>query len=190
MVSQYAMRKAKSKDIKKEAIGYKIRNRKVIAADLDFEKVCKKKFRETLILDETSEDQLGTGSPIFEMPEKIIQIVTEENELDTNSLLDNIEIQGKKSSKETLKMAKKRRTSSITKQSHQAKRLEQEQHDLSKQFQKQDELKERSYLKTYKGMNQTHDRDHQKAQSIVHNLVYDPTNPEIAQNPILNRKRE
>ena len=72
MVSQYAMRKAKSKDIKKEAIGYKIRNRKVIAADLDFEKVCKKKFRETLILDETSEDQLGTGSPIFEMPEKII----------------------------------------------------------------------------------------------------------------------
>ena len=71
MLTQYTMRKAKSKDIKKEAIGYKIRNRKVIADDLDFEKVGKKKFRETLILEETSEKQ-GTSSPIFEMPEKII----------------------------------------------------------------------------------------------------------------------
>ena len=45
-------------------------------------------------------------------------------------------------------------------------------------------------MKTYKGMNQTHDLDREKAGSIVHNLVFDPANPDIARNPILNRIKE
>lgn len=52
------------------------------------------------------------------------------------------------------------------------------------------EIKERSYLKPYKGMSQTHVTNPDKAESIVHNLVFDPANPDIANNPILNRKKE
>ena len=39
-------------------------------------------------------------------------------------------------------------------------------------------------------MNATHDADREKARSIVHNLVFDQTNPDIIKNPILNRKME
>ena len=52
------------------------------------------------------------------------------------------------------------------------------------------ELKDRSYWQPHLGLNETHDKDREKAQSIVHNLVYDPTNPDIAKNPLLNRKKE
>ena len=39
-------------------------------------------------------------------------------------------------------------------------------------------------------MNPTHDSDREKARSLVHNLVFDPSNPDIANHPILNRKKE
>lgn len=52
------------------------------------------------------------------------------------------------------------------------------------------ELKERSYIKPHKGMNPTHDRDREKARSIVHNIVFDPANPELSGNPFFNKKKE
>ena len=42
----------------------------------------------------------------------------------------------------------------------------------------------------HRNLNETHDADREKAKSIVKNLVYDPSNPDIAKNPILNRKKE
>ena len=51
-------------------------------------------------------------------------------------------------------------------------------------------LKERSYVKHHSGKNKTHDLDREKVQSIVLNLVYDPSNPDIVNNPIFNRRKE
>ena len=51
-------------------------------------------------------------------------------------------------------------------------------------------LKERSYIKHHSGNNKTHDLDREKVQSIVLNLVYDPSNPEMLNDPILNRRKE
>ena len=49
MASRYAVRKAKSKDIRSEAMGYRIRNRKVIEEELDFQKDAGMKFKESLM---------------------------------------------------------------------------------------------------------------------------------------------
>lgn len=51
-------------------------------------------------------------------------------------------------------------------------------------------LKEHSYIKAHQGMNPTHDLDREVARSIVHNIVFDPKNPEIANNPFLNKRKE
>lgn len=51
-------------------------------------------------------------------------------------------------------------------------------------------LKDRSYLQLHRNKNETHVNDREKASSIVHNLVYDPKNPDITKNPLLNRKPE
>ena len=39
-------------------------------------------------------------------------------------------------------------------------------------------------------MNPTHDTDREHAKSLVHNIVFDPKNPEITSNPFLNKRRE
>ena len=39
-------------------------------------------------------------------------------------------------------------------------------------------------------MNPVHDLDREKARSIVHNIIFDPSNPEIVENPLFNRKKE
>ena len=64
MASRYAIRKAKSKDIRNEAMGYRIRNRKVIEEELDFQKAGGKKFKESLMYDGGSIeiDQVTTAS--------------------------------------------------------------------------------------------------------------------------------
>ena len=38
--------------------------------------------------------------------------------------------------------------------------------------------------------NSTHDDDPEKATSLVHNLIFDEKNPDIINNPFLNRKKE
>ena len=64
MASRYAIRKARSKDIRNEAMGYRIRNRKVIEEELDFQKAGGKKFKESLMHDggSTEMDQVTTMS--------------------------------------------------------------------------------------------------------------------------------
>jgi len=49
-------------------------------------------------------------------------------------------------------------------------------------------LKDHSYITQHAG--KIHDLDREKAQSIVLNLVYDPANPDLVNNPIFNRKKE
>ena len=52
------------------------------------------------------------------------------------------------------------------------------------------ELKGRSYWQPHLAKNDIHDFDREKARSLVHNLVFDPANPDIQQHPLLNRKKE
>ena len=49
MASRYAIRKAKSKDMHTEALGYKIRNKKVMGPNLSFQGAGDKKFKESLV---------------------------------------------------------------------------------------------------------------------------------------------
>ena len=52
------------------------------------------------------------------------------------------------------------------------------------------ELREQSYIKPHSGMNPTHDLDREMARSIVHNIVFYSSNPDISGNPFFNRKKE
>ena len=49
LASQYAVKKARSKDIRTEAIGYLIRNRNVLNTELAFTGSKSKKFGESLV---------------------------------------------------------------------------------------------------------------------------------------------
>ena len=51
-------------------------------------------------------------------------------------------------------------------------------------------LKEHSFLKKHMAKNSTHDADPEKATQLVHNLIFDAKNPDIINNPFLNRKKE
>lgn len=50
-------------------------------------------------------------------------------------------------------------------------------------------LRDHSFIKLHNNMNPTHDLDREIARSIVHNIVFDAKNPDITNNPFLNKKK-
>lgn len=79
VANRYAIQRAKSKDIRKEALGYLLRNKQVIDASLDFKKAADKKFKESLLVDSMQSfekvDEDKSGGKIFETEEEDEQLL-------------------------------------------------------------------------------------------------------------------